>query len=166
MVLASHHPSWTMVNDLTGDYDPGKRVLGKALVKELLKHDNVIAWVNGHTHRNKIRTHVRKKKVKGKRKVVGGFWEINTASHIDWPQQAPDHRDRRQQGRDAVDLHHDARPRRPLTCEGDARPTRSSWPRCPASSRPTTGRSATAIAAVPAQRPQRRAAGPAPKLRR
>ncbi|HEU5037052.1 MAG TPA: TIGR03767 family metallophosphoesterase [Nocardioides sp.] len=83
LVFSSHHPSWSMVNGLTGDVDPGPRVLGKALVNELLKHDNVIAWVNGHTHTNNIKSHVRKKKGT----VLNGFWEINTASHIDWPQQ-------------------------------------------------------------------------------
>ncbi|HEY0952475.1 TIGR03767 family metallophosphoesterase [Nocardioides sp.] len=83
LVFSSHHPSWSMVNDLTGDVDPGPRVLGKALVAELLEHDNVIAWVNGHTHTNNIKAHKRKQDGK----VVNGFWEINTASHIDWPQQ-------------------------------------------------------------------------------
>lgn len=83
LVFSSHHPSWSMVNDLTGTVDPGKRILGKALVRELLAHDNVIAWVNGHTHTNNIKSHVRKKDGK----VLNGFWEINTASHIDWPQQ-------------------------------------------------------------------------------
>ncbi|HYF71643.1 MAG TPA: TIGR03767 family metallophosphoesterase, partial [Nocardioides sp.] len=83
LVFSSHHPSWTMVNDVTGTYEPGRRILGKAVVRELLEHDNVIAWVNGHTHTNNIKPHVRKKDGK----VVNGFWEINTASHIDWPQQ-------------------------------------------------------------------------------
>lgn len=83
LVFSSHHSSWTMDNTVTGDIDPGPRVLGKALVKELLKHDNVIAWVNGHTHSNAIKAHVRKKDGE----VLNGFWEVNTASHIDWPQQ-------------------------------------------------------------------------------
>ncbi len=83
LVFSSHHPSWSMVNDLTGTIDPGRRVLGNALVRELLKHDNVIAWVNGHTHTNNIKPHVRKQDGK----IVNGFWEVNTASHIDWPQQ-------------------------------------------------------------------------------
>lgn len=83
LVFSSHHSSWTMVNKVTGDIDPGPRVLGKALVKELLKHRNVIAWINGHTHSNNIKAHVRKKDGE----IVNGFWEVNTASHIDWPQQ-------------------------------------------------------------------------------
>jgi metallophosphoesterase (TIGR03767 family) len=85
LVFSSHHPSWSMTNDLTGDIDPGKRILGPALLAELLKHDNVIAWVNGHTHANNVRPHVRKDKKKTQ--ILNGFWEINTASHIDWPQQ-------------------------------------------------------------------------------
>lgn len=83
VVFSSHHPSWSMTNSLTGDVDPGPRVLGPELLKEMLKHDNVIAWINGHTHTNNIKAHVRKKKGT----VLNGFWEINTASHIDWPQQ-------------------------------------------------------------------------------
>ena len=39
----------------------------------------MIAWVNGHTHRNEVIAHSA---------AAGGFWEINTASHIDFPQQA------------------------------------------------------------------------------
>jgi hypothetical protein len=58
-------------------------VLGDAVVAELLKHPNVVAWVNGHTHSNRILAHRRR----SGGHVVGGFWEINTASHIDWPQQ-------------------------------------------------------------------------------
>ncbi len=36
---------------------------------------NVVAYVAGHTHANRVT-------------FQGGFWEINTASHIDWPQQS------------------------------------------------------------------------------
>ncbi|KQW53522.1 hypothetical protein ASC77_04385 [Nocardioides sp. Root1257] len=91
VIVASHHTSWTMDSTLTGSIDPGRRVLGGEVVKELLRHRNVIAWVNGHTHSNNILPHPLKKKAKKKGarpRVVGGFWEINTASHIDWPQQA------------------------------------------------------------------------------
>jgi hypothetical protein len=47
----------------------------------LLKHPNVILWVNGHTHRNEVIAHTRTDN-------SGGFWEVNTAAHIDFPQQA------------------------------------------------------------------------------
>ena len=78
VVVSSHHTSWTMDNASTGA--TGARVLGDALVAELLAHENVIAWVNGHTHRNVVRAHTRD--------GGGGFWEINTAAHVDWPQQS------------------------------------------------------------------------------
>jgi metallophosphoesterase (TIGR03767 family) len=81
VILVSHHTIETMDNDLTGIVDSKPRVLGTAILPVLLESENVIAWVNGHTHRNQIWAHKRKG---GK----GGFWEINTASHIDWPQQA------------------------------------------------------------------------------
>lgn len=39
-----------------------------------------IAWLNGHTHINTITAHV-------KESGSGGFWEITTASCVDFPQQ-------------------------------------------------------------------------------
>jgi metallophosphoesterase (TIGR03767 family) len=80
VILASHHPLQTMTNSFVGNVDPQPRVLADAITKELLKHELVVAWVNGHTHSNNVWAH--------KRSGGGGFWEINTASHIDWPQQA------------------------------------------------------------------------------
>ncbi|MFC7496165.1 MULTISPECIES: TIGR03767 family metallophosphoesterase [unclassified Nocardioides] len=74
VVLFSHHP--------LSSFEDKK--LAKDIESELVKRENVIAWVNGHTHTNHIWEHPHTKKGK----VVGGFWEINTASHIDWPQQA------------------------------------------------------------------------------
>jgi hypothetical protein len=41
----------------------------------------VVAWINGHSHKNKIRAH-------GHREPARAFWEITTASHVDTPQQA------------------------------------------------------------------------------
>ena len=80
VIASSHHTSWTMDNANVGTGGGVEsRVLGPAVVEAFLAHDNVIAWVNGHTHDNQIRAH---------RSEAGGFWEINTASHIDWPQQA------------------------------------------------------------------------------
>ena len=62
---------------------PG-RVLGPAVRDLLLRFPNVVLWVNGHTHRNTVTPYARKKNAK----VPGGFWEVNTAAHVDWPQQA------------------------------------------------------------------------------
>ncbi|MCW2795228.1 TIGR03767 family metallophosphoesterase [Nocardioides sp.] len=81
VIVCSHHTADTMDNPLVlagGDLDT--RVLGAAVVTELLAHESVIAWVNGHTHTNQVWAHTRP--------GGGGFWEINTASHIDWPQQS------------------------------------------------------------------------------
>jgi metallophosphoesterase (TIGR03767 family) len=82
VMVFSHHTSGTMGNPLvlTG-LDPNPRVLGPAVTSYLLSQKRVIAWVNGHTHRNEILAHARAD-------GTGGFWEINTASHIDFPQQA------------------------------------------------------------------------------
>ncbi|HEX2085680.1 MAG TPA: hypothetical protein VHF89_08365 [Solirubrobacteraceae bacterium] len=51
----------------------------------LLRHPSAIAFVNGHEHNNRIEPFERRP---GTGPVEGGFWEINTAAHIDWPQQA------------------------------------------------------------------------------
>jgi hypothetical protein len=57
------------------------RVLGPAVVELFLANPQVVAWVNGHTHQNQVWA---RRRADG----TGGFWEINTASHIDFPQQA------------------------------------------------------------------------------
>ncbi|MDO7866893.1 TIGR03767 family metallophosphoesterase [Nocardioides jiangxiensis] len=79
-IVCSHHTSETMDNPLivTGG-DPNPRVQGPAVVALLQEHPRVIAWINGHSHRNQIWA-----RPGGKR----GFWEINTASHVDFPQQS------------------------------------------------------------------------------
>ncbi|MGX1887326.1 TIGR03767 family metallophosphoesterase [Streptomyces sp. NPDC055287] len=64
VIVFSHHNSWTF------DDGGGERLL--ALLKQ---NRNVIAWINGHSHRNEILAH-------------GSFWEISTASHVEFPQLA------------------------------------------------------------------------------
>ena len=86
VVLASHHTIETMVNPLVGTgadpgSDSGPRVLGDEVRALVLQHPQVVAWVNGHTHRNQVWAHARED-------GSGGFWEINTAAHVDWPQQS------------------------------------------------------------------------------
>ena len=84
VVIATHHPSPTLVND----YSPagqGRRVLGPELVATLLEAPNVIAWMAGHIHAHAALWH-------GRPTANGedpdhGFWEFTTASLIDWPQQ-------------------------------------------------------------------------------
>jgi metallophosphoesterase (TIGR03767 family) len=68
------------------DRDPRKSTplhlgSGKRSVQALLsRRSNVIAYVAGHTHANRVSFY----RGRGGR----GFWEINTASHIDWPEQS------------------------------------------------------------------------------
>lgn len=81
-VLFSHHTSGSMTNVLPDRRRPlDPRLTGGALVGLLNRFPNVLAWVNGHTHANAITAHP------GDRPELG-FWEINTASHIDHPQLA------------------------------------------------------------------------------
>lgn len=81
-LVFSHHTPATMDNRLAPPEHP--HVLGNQVRDLLLRFPNVVAWVNGHTHVNTITAHPRPPGSK----TGGGFWEITTASHIDWPQQA------------------------------------------------------------------------------
>jgi metallophosphoesterase (TIGR03767 family) len=82
VMVFSHHNIATMTNVFVATgLDLQPRVLGPAIKALLLEHPNVVAWVNGHTHRNEILAH---KNDAG----TAGFWEINTASHVEFPQQA------------------------------------------------------------------------------
>lgn len=81
-ILFSHHTIATMVN-LRAAPGEAARHGGNAVRDLLLRFPNVVLWVNGHTHINSVQPF---KRVTAAR--PGGFWELNTASHIDWPQQA------------------------------------------------------------------------------
>ena len=82
VAVFSHHTVESMGNWLT---TPGAhRVLGATVRDLLLRFPNVVLWVNGHTHVNSVTPYSRHPESP----VPGGFWELNTASHIDWPQQA------------------------------------------------------------------------------
>jgi metallophosphoesterase (TIGR03767 family) len=79
VVLFSHHPLETMVNDRA---PPGqRRVLGDEVRALFVEHPCVVLWVNGHTHRHQVTPVCR---ADGQT----GFWQVTTASHIDWPQQS------------------------------------------------------------------------------
>ncbi|MER5177192.1 TIGR03767 family metallophosphoesterase [Streptomyces sp. NPDC002896] len=76
VIVFSHHTSTTMRNL---NHDPARggeaRHGGDEVLALLGRNRNVLAWVNGHSHKNKITPH-------------GTLWEISTASHIDFPQLA------------------------------------------------------------------------------
>jgi metallophosphoesterase (TIGR03767 family) len=78
VLLFSHHSLETLVND-TRPPGADRRILGAELREILLAHPNVVAWMNGHTHKHAVTAVT---------DGATGFWQITTASHIDWPQQA------------------------------------------------------------------------------
>ena len=100
VIVFGHHTLGTMNNRRTDeqagscsptpkpgcDADPRKStplhrgLSGRKNVRDLfLRYRNVIAYIAGHTHDNDIRLF---------RKGRTGFWQINTASHADFPQQS------------------------------------------------------------------------------
>lgn len=50
-----------------------------------LRHPGVVGFIVGHEHDNRVRPGERRE---GAGRAAGGFWQIVTASHIDWPQQS------------------------------------------------------------------------------
>ncbi len=77
IVITSHHPLDDLYNGYTVELTP--RILRESIKEFLLGQPNIVAWICGHTHRHKI-THF-------KSETSDGFWQIETASLIDWPQQ-------------------------------------------------------------------------------
>ncbi|MFH9014069.1 TIGR03767 family metallophosphoesterase [Streptomyces sp. NPDC017943] len=80
-VIFSHHTSRSMTNTRPDPARPQERRRdGRAVLALLGSHRNVLAWVNGHVHKNVVTPH----------SAPGGrsFWEISTASHVDYPQLA------------------------------------------------------------------------------
>jgi metallophosphoesterase (TIGR03767 family) len=98
LVLFSHHHSTALANTQTPEEAPeGTLPLhcfdsdqsegcadGEGLHSLLNRYPNVVAWVNGHGHRNRVLPFPGPEGTDAAR----GFWEINTAAHIDWPQQS------------------------------------------------------------------------------
>ena len=82
VIIFSHHPLEDMIND-TRPPGADRRILGAEMRDLLLSHSCVIAWVNGHTHVHSVTPVFDEASADS-----GGFWQITTASHIDWPQQA------------------------------------------------------------------------------
>ena len=79
VLVVSHHNSLTLENRAQR---PGQDQLlhgADEFIDLLLQYPVAVGWLNGHTHLNQILAH--------RRPGGGGFWEITTASCIDFPQQ-------------------------------------------------------------------------------
>lgn len=80
-VVLSHHNSLTLENAAQPVVGGGERLYhADEFIAMLLEFPNCVAWLNGHTHINTIQAHVRPD-------GSSGFWELTTASCIDYPQQ-------------------------------------------------------------------------------
>ncbi|WP_432588282.1 TIGR03767 family metallophosphoesterase [Streptomyces sp. HD1123-B1] len=76
VLVFSHHYSRSMTNMNHDPARPGEaRHGGDEIIALFRRHPQVRAWINGHSHQNEITPH-------------GTFWEITTASHVDFPQLA------------------------------------------------------------------------------
>jgi metallophosphoesterase (TIGR03767 family) len=86
VVIVSHHGLRSLNNPVIAPdpLEPGANDLPRVMADEIeaLVHrfPNVIAWVSGHTHDNVV--------VPRTNEGGGGFWDIGTAAHIDWPCQS------------------------------------------------------------------------------
>ncbi len=78
-VVCSHHNSLTLENGATPVWGGQRLVHAEEFISMLQSYPVMIAWLNGHTHVNTITPHLRE--------GGGGFWEITTASCVDFPQQ-------------------------------------------------------------------------------
>ena len=78
VLVLTHHNSMTLENRARRPGSTERLHGAEEFIDLLASHPVVVAWLNGHTHQNQILAH---------RRGDGGFWEITTASCIDFPQQ-------------------------------------------------------------------------------
>jgi len=80
VVILSHHPLETLTNQRAHQAEGAIHADPRHLLATLLRFDNVVLWLNGHIHANRVRAHADEN-------GGGGFWEVTTASLVDWPCQ-------------------------------------------------------------------------------
>lgn len=80
IAVFSHHNSWSMTNTFFDPNNPYARRFGPDMVALFNRFPNMVAWVNGHSHENKLLAH------RNPWEDGAGFWEINSASCIDFGQ--------------------------------------------------------------------------------
>lgn len=78
-IVVSHHNSSTLENEAVPVTGGQALIHADEFITMLSSFPNMVAWLNGHTHINTITAHPKS--------GGGGFWEITTASCIDYPQQ-------------------------------------------------------------------------------
>lgn len=81
ILVFSHHHSPSMTRRPDAARSEEKRHDGEEVIALLSRFPNVVAWVNGHSHINHITPHAHPT-------AARSFWEVNTASHVDYPQHA------------------------------------------------------------------------------
>ncbi len=99
VLVFSHHPDLSFAEFGQFGFAVPAHTTAAQLDGELASHPNVIAWIAGHTHRNRIRAFKVTGNTSGTNgtitapvncavgKTCPGFWEIETASLIDSPQE-------------------------------------------------------------------------------
>jgi metallophosphoesterase (TIGR03767 family) len=80
ILVFAHHTIGTMTNPLPRPNSGEPPRLGADLEALFHGYPAVAAFINGHTHSNTVIPHPNP--------AGGGFWEINTAAHVDFPQQS------------------------------------------------------------------------------
>ncbi|MDN4610138.1 TIGR03767 family metallophosphoesterase [Arthrobacter burdickii] len=78
VMICSHHGLSTMTND-TPHPDGEHLYLAPDVERLLHRFPNVVLWLSGHTHVNRITPRPRT--------GGGGFWEVSTSSVAEWPVQ-------------------------------------------------------------------------------
>ncbi|WP_329133153.1 TIGR03767 family metallophosphoesterase [Streptomyces sp. NBC_01476] len=81
ILVFSHHHSPSMTRRPDATHPEEQRHDGGELIELLSRFPNVVAWINGHSHVNAITPHRH-------RTPARSFWEVNTASHVDYPHHA------------------------------------------------------------------------------
>ncbi|TLS45445.1 TIGR03767 family metallophosphoesterase [Streptomyces montanus] len=82
VLVFSHHNSPAMIRRPDAARTDEPRHDGAEVIALLSRFPNVVAWINGHSHVNRITPHIHADV------PARSFWEVNTASHVDYPQLA------------------------------------------------------------------------------